>query len=482
MEKTGFNLVLDRTVSGTIKCKLKDVDIKQGIKVMLETNGLETRESEGIMYISKVEWEGAGKEGGAPNASKKVSLTVRNALVSLEVTNQSIAEIIKGISNQSNINIVIYGNVKGTISAKLEKVNIDDALQYLLKNSGYTFWKSKNIYFIGDATSEQTASSDLIKLKYIKADDVIELMPKEISTRATLKIIKEQNGLIVIGSVETISSAQEYIRLIDQPIPQILLEAMVIDFSITKMRDIGLKLFTRFDSTIQGNSYYPDIDVTGSGTDISKSFNKFSEWSGLKQVVKLPSDFRARLSMLERKGIANVLSTPQIATLNGNTASISVGTTQYFLLKSSTISGANNPVATESEHFETIEATVSLSITPWVTASREVTVQVNPVFQIPGVSPDPGKIPPTINKRELKSTIRLKDGETFILGGLIENSKTDSRRQVPFLGSIPYLGVLFRSTVTTESKNRLMIFLTPHIYYGAEGAVNSDNLIKQFME
>jgi type IV pilus assembly protein PilQ len=186
--------------------------------------------------------------------------------------------------------------------------------------------------------------------------------------------------------------------------------------------------------------------------------------------------------MLERDGIANVLSTPQIATLNGNTASISVGTTQYFRMKSSTVQGSTTPIQTESERFETIEATVSLSITPWVTSSREVTVEVNPVFQIPGNSPDPTQIPPTINKRELKSTIRLKDGETYILGGLVENTKQETVKKVPVLGSIPFLGVLFRNKSTTETKNRLMIFLTPHIYYGSEGAVNSDDVMKKLME
>ena len=82
------------------------------------------------------------------------------------------------------------------------------------------------------------------------------------------------------------------------------------------------------------------------------------------------------------------------------------------------------------------------------------------------------EVPPTLNKRYVKSSVRLLDGETIVLGGMVKESQNDVYREFPFLGSLPIIGWLFRNVEKVKSKSQLLIFVTPHIYYGKEGSVD----------
>ncbi len=184
---------------------------------------------------------------------------------------------------------------------------------------------------------------------------------------------------------------------------------------------------------------------------------------GVGNLGVLPSDFYVKIQALENQGKANIRSRPQIATLNGHPASISIGTTQYYILKTVTpVNSTSSIVTQESERFEQVEANVKLSIVPWVSASGDVTVEITPEFKTP-VGTLSSNVPPTINTRVLDSTVRLKDGETIILGGLISENETSKVSKIPFLGNLPYIGKLFRTSSKSKIKTELMILL--HLTY-----------------
>jgi type IV pilus assembly protein PilQ len=112
-----------------------------------------------------------------------------------------------------------------------------------------------------------------------------------------------------------------------------------------------------------------------------------------------------------------------------------------------------------------------------VSASGEVTVEIHPEFKTP-VGIFSSEIPPTINTRVIDSTVRLKDGETIILGGLIEEKESKSHSKVPILGDIPILGNLFRTSHKSIIKTELMIYITPHIFYGDESDTEKWDTLK----
>jgi type IV pilus assembly protein PilQ len=269
---------------------------------------------------------------------------------------------------------------------------------------------------------------------------------------------------------------EEFLAQVDKPVPQVLIEALVVDYDLTRNKEFGIQAsyLGKADTTgiERSGTIIPGIDVGATGPWINRRLEKighvnlFGHDLDVGSLGVLPADFYLKIRALEQKGLANVRSRPLLATLNGQLASLSIGTTQYFLLKTTTpYRDQNQVVFQESQTFQTIDADVKLEITPYVGGDSTITVEIKPDFRTP-VGAFNATVPPTINRRALSSTVVIKDGETIVLGGLIEEGESESRSQVPILGSIPIIGNLFSSTSKTSRKSELVIYVTPHISFG----------------
>ncbi len=464
---SGRNVLLERGVSGPITGFLKDHPFDSGLRTLLDINGLQLRVMDGIYRIDRTD-AGLASSGG-PGGRSLVSIT--DSLVTLDVTNADINQVLRELALQTSIDLVTYGRLQGTVTAKVTGVPLDRAFNYLFRGTDFTFRKEQNVYFVGNKDIRGMTSMELLTLDHMKADGIIDLLPERFRAQATLKIIKEHNSLMVIGTQDIIAEVQEFLSKIDKPSPQILLDVLVVDLRRTDDYEVG---FTARQDTsgLPLSSYFPGIQLTYPGTDLESFF-------GAGLIARLPPNFRAQFRALERDGRINVRSQPKIATLNGHEASITIGTTQYFLLESQGVfPGTGNPVTQTSQRFERIEANAILKITPWVSASGEITTVIHPEFNTPVGQLNPDR-PPTIDQRVVDSTVRLRDGETIILGGLIEESSQTDISKFPLLGDIPILGRLFQYRRVNKVKNQLLIFVTPHLYYGEEGSVNVEEYLKK---
>jgi type IV pilus assembly protein PilQ len=471
-----INIVIDHGVKGNISGFLQDIELIKGVQLLLKNNGFILREKDDVYYITYDRKTYTGKDG----MNKSLWVTVDEAnLISFDLIEADIMQVLQEISQQMDINLVTYETPTGRISAKCSGISLEDALNFLFKGSDFTYKVVDNVYIIGNKKISALVTNKLIKLNHIKAEGIPELLPEIVKRSATIKIIKEQNAIMAIATNDVISELENFLLQIDHPTPQILIEALVVDFNSSDIRELGLKMGTNptsADTLSWGNFSLLDMGINESGkfytqhdgASVNNQLSNFSNWIGAKNIGVLPDNFYLQIQAMESEGLADVRSKPQIATLNGHTASISIGTTQYYLLKSTTPISSNEDIVTqETERFEKVEANVTLSITPWVSASGEVTVEIHPEFKTPvgGFSAD---TPPTINTRVIDSTVRLKDGETIILGGLIEEKESKTFYKVPILGDIPLLGYLFRSRGRNNSKTEMMIYITPHVFYGDE--------------
>ncbi|MBD3314527.1 MAG: hypothetical protein GF344_01960, partial [Chitinivibrionales bacterium] len=147
----------------------------------------------------------------------------------------------------------------------------------------------------------------------------------------------------------------------------------------------------------------------------------------------------------------------------------------YKLTKETIAPGGNtdNLVGTD-ERFEVLKFNTQLQVTPWVMDSGYVMVEIRPEFNIPRSGGDPNS-PPNVDTRVLESMVRLRDGQTIVLGGQRQTENIIKGRGVPFLSSIPILGWLFSDKQFAKVETQMMIFLTPHVYYGDEGTVSPDD-------
>lgn len=473
-QKTGENIIIRNGVSGHLNGLLQDVPFRIGLETILGNNGFTLREKDGIYIIDRMGMR-SSQEGG--NQSFWVNVDKGN--ISMDVVNAPITDLIREIAFQMDVNMITYQLPQGSITAKINDLSLEETFSYLFRGTNFTYRKEDDIYIIGDKNIRGIATNELIRLKHIRADVVLELIPQSIIQGASVQVVKEQNGLMVIGTNDVIFELKKFVDEIDFPTPQIMIEALVLDVNSSDFFELGVTLskgvapdssflnpFAIFGARGRGGRQSGGLVATGDGNTLNNYLGIGGNIFGIHNLGRLPSDFFFRIQALSQEGVVNIRSRPQISTLNGHEASIEIGTTQYFILRSTTpLQSPNQIVTQETERFETIEANVSLQITPWVSSSGEVTTEIHPEFNTP-VGIFNSEVPPTINSRILDSTVRLKDGETIILGGLIQDSETVNYNKIPILGDIPLLGQLFRNRSHDTSKSELIIFITPHVFYG----------------
>ena len=473
-EVTGANVVLAPGTSGTVSAYLEDLPFETGLAALFETNGYVLRERGGV-YI--VEPGRQTAEGSAGPAAYGVEVDIEGRYA-LDLRNADVAETVREIARRSlSRSVVSYTLPQGQrVSLRANGLSLEEALQAVLRGTGTSFRREGSILVVGTSAEDRIQGTQLIELGYVDVEDVFSLIPPSLTEGASVQAVPGLNAVLVTGTNDRIGAVEAFLASVDVRAPQIFIEALVVDFLDTDVFEAGLSfgrgLFGADTSGTQLPSGYVldgigsgAYETSGNGTDANGVLETIGDAIGVN-VGRLPADFYYRIRLLETEGRVEVRSRPQIATLNGNTASISVGTTQYYLLEqTSPIIGGNQVITQTTQRFEQIEANATLEVTPFVGPGGEITVAIRPEFSQP-VGEFVNGVPPTISTRVVESTVRLRDGETIILGGLVEDRTIVNDRRVPFLGRIPLLGRLFRSTVREVRRSELVIYLTPYVFYG----------------
>ncbi len=477
-DKSGRNILVMAGTAGAVTGELNDINFDVGFTQIMNNNGFAVEKRDGIYIVSQLQYYVKGEEGkGNPANSGPYWISAKDSLVTIDVTNAPVERVISDLVHQTNSDAIFYDEVPGDITARVTNVSMTEALNLLLMNTKATYRIANGKYFIGDKTDKTMTSVRMVKLNYLRPEKVIEMLPQSISSEAAIKPVREDNGIVIMATSDVISQFDSFVRAIDKPVPQVLIEALVVDYNLTKSSQLGVGAGFRNvpDTSIQNYTLIPGINYTAGGLSINAdlkrigTINLFGTSLGIANLGVLPANFYLNLQALEQNGIADVRSRPLLATLNGHQATLSIGTTQYYEL-STTIpyNGQNNTtVFQQSQSFQKIEADVKLEITPYVGENGMIVVDIKPDFESPVGQLSPN-IPPTIEHRSLSSTLEMRDGETIVLGGMIQNTTSLTKTATPILGDIPILGALFSSTSKSDNKSELMIYITPHISYGDE--------------
>ncbi len=491
--KSAVSIVPDAKVEGRISGKLYQVNLDDGLRALLEGNGYTVLKRKNIYQVA-LSQDGSGSApggGGLPSqlrnrkSSTDLYVDYSNGLVSVDVVNGDLEEIVRAIAEQSDAEIITYGSIKSEINAKLNNAPLTEALALLLGGTRFTFVQKDNVILIGDRNTATPSGialskSELIHLKHIKADNIPAILPKDIPA-TNVRVIKEQNALLISGTSEDIVSAIEFLRTIDIPTPQVRIDAVIVEFKENLDKEFGLRagsdwrlqdssyMLTPFPQSLHTSNPNQDFEIGISGSYFKKVLSKL--FNGDLGVFKdLPDDFFAILRFLETQDKAKVLAQPSILTLNGNKASIDVSETQYFKVETGV--GENH-----TSRFQPIKFGIQLDIVPWISQSGQITAEITPNISNSEKNNDEGY--PNVSTRSINTTVRLNDGQTLILGGLIKNQESTFSYKIPFLGDLPIIGALFRRSGKTRSKSNLVVFITPHIIQG-DSAVDLNHELEQF--
>ncbi len=456
-EKAGINVVPDQGLEGTVSGSLRSVTPLDGLKALMEANGFSLRQKSGV-YLVEAQG-GADESGGAafPRATRRTQrmpsnsgeIDVRGDKVTLRLQNASLGDAIREIAELADLNYAIIGELTGTVNANLRDVSVDEALGNLLMGTRFAYLRRGGTVLFGDRnpntpSGQALSGSELVFLKYIKAENLEKLYPKSLSPE-NIKVVKEQNALLISGTAEDVQQARDFVDKVDLPTPQVMMEVIIVEYKRDQNSDFGIA---------PGKSDVPgaNLNFTGNLSGIDYTFQKGGFKGG---IGVLPPLFDMNLRALEAKNKAKVLAMPKITTINGNKADLKVSRTFYYQVSSVTKDGFQN------NDFRAIDDGITIEITPWVTRHGEVNVTINP--SIKTAEPGPEGAPAPITNRAIQTNVRLMDGETIALGGLIESKETNQRSFVPILGSIPVLGYLFSYRKLLKITTELVIYITPHI-------------------
>jgi len=436
----GINIVADRSVRGQVSSHLESAPLEVGLRALLETNGFSVEKVNDIFQVTKMK----GK--------RTFSIMVTpDGLFNVDLKSAELDEVIRAIAIQGNIDIVTAGYVRGKVDAHLSNVPLEKLLRLILEGTNFTFTKVDETYIIGEGISLKPSSltfinSEVIKINWISVEEALKALP-DAFPKTNIKLLKDQNALAIIGTQQLIDKVKEYISQIDKPAPQIMIEALIVDYTTSWGRELGLE---------EGKYQEGHLDI-----------QLFPD-----QVVPLPltykagrldKEFSARLRALIKEGKATIRANPRIATLNGHEASIDVLTMyRYREHRYNEATGKLEPVGVP----RVVETGIKLRIKPWVTASNEINVEISPeISEKTGETETTagGGALPITSDRKIKTTIRVKDGETIIIGGLVESKKKESESRIPILGRIPIIGYLFKKLTKEETQSQLVIYITPHI-------------------
>jgi general secretion pathway protein D len=274
---------------------------------------------------------------------------------------------------------------------------------------------------------------------------------------------KATNSLVIMASPTDYQNLLLVIQKLDKRRRQVFVQALIAEISLDKLRDLGLQWGVIGATAGQYVSVAGEFDPQGA---ISTLLSTLST-SGLSSLVTIPTattpvNFATILQALESNSAINVLSTPTILTSDNKEAKIFVGQNVPLITSSSVVTGG---IAQQS--VERKDTGISLKITPQISEGEYVKLDISQ--EISSVAPNKGQATDLVlTKRTADTSVVVKDKDTVVIGGLIQDQDTLTENKIPFFGDIPGLGWLFKSTTKERTKTDLLIILTPRIIRGAE--------------
>jgi type IV pilus secretin PilQ/predicted competence protein len=385
-------------------------------------------------------------------------------LITLDAEDAYLPSVLRILAEKGDLNIISGPGVTGVrISIHMKDVPVDQAVNMVVRAAGLGYERIGRSILVGDATTlkEETGlSSHVIDLKYADALDVQAAL-KDLA--AEIQVDQGGNRLIVVTSPRVIAEIREVVARLDHPARQVMLEARVIEVSTDDLKELGVdwdQLSRQSFFFVEGN--YDSSD----GSGVLQQLQVFPNTPGTSDIFKfknfsrLATTFRVTIDLMIQDGNARVLANPKIATLNGREASILIGQRIPYQISSTVFAG---DAAAPTERIEKEEVGIKLRITPLINIDGYITTQISPeVSTIIGFRGENNDLP-VVATREASTTVRLKDGASVLIGGLLSEERTSDVTRVPILGSIPGIGYLFQHHSTGVRKTDLVIEVTPRI-------------------
>ncbi len=416
---------------------------------------------------------GADEKGGSINMEDEpVQYTGKK--INLDFKEVDILDILRLMSDISKLNIIAGDDVKGTVTVRLVDIPWDEALDVILKSKSLGKERFGNIIRVATIRTMQREKEEelakknaqkklepvkvrLVPVNYAMADKLVPQIKELLTDRGTVSYDQRTNVLIVKDVEEILDKSEQLVDYLDTQTPQVLIEARIVEATSTAALGLGIEWGSHHTYTDANghptNAIFPYNLGVGANVAVPGPADPTGTLGFMFGSVGMINDLNLTLNVMESDGKIKIVSSPKVATLDNKEAMIQQGTSIPI-----TTRGTGGDVTTKY-----VDASLILKTTPHITADGSILLNIEINKSEPDWSNSNYLGEPSIIKKEAKTEILIKSGDTVVIGGVYTNLTSRTKRGVPLLSKIPVLGWLFKSEESRVERSELLIFLTPRI-------------------
>lgn len=469
-DSSGVNLIVpqtlyDRPISGYVS----SMPFSEALSVLAEINKLEVAPVKGSgawMFAESIP-VGGGQTSTVQNyvrrrqfAPAQLAIDSMGRITAM-IDRGNIYDIILDVCEQLKLDYFFITPVNAQTCIYLKNTDVKTLFDLLLTGTAYTYYEEGGVYMFGEAKREGLFSTRIIPMRYRTVDKLIDVIPENLKKGVQIAAFGDLNSMIASGDQRHVARVEQFLHEIDKTVPLITIEVMIVDASKDVILEAGLGLGVGTSPTQTSGTLSPGIDMTlGSGA-VNNLVDKVNGL-GIIRLGKVTPNFYASLKAMEENGTIELRSTPKLSTLNGHEAVLSSGEMQYYKETNNTYMGTQNPVQSTSYVWKSVEANMTLSITPYVSEDGHITMTID-LSQSEFTDRTEKEAPPGTTTRSFRSMVRVRNEEMVLLGGIDRQSHEKSSQGLPFIARIPVLKWIFGMHKNNKQERRLNVFIKPTV-------------------
>ena len=384
----------------------------------------------------------------------------------LELRGVPLAEALHMIASQAGVNLYLESGLTAWVDADFPAVTLDDALGALLKRNGLRLVEEpRGIYFVERADGSQPAVGEF-QLESKGAADVLENLRLLVGGDAIVVADTTHNFVVVRGTQDAVDASRNFLTRVDRLQPQVLVEVHIFEVSLDDRFELGLK--TSFGTKINGGPVQILENLGSSSTPFSV------------RMQDAGNDFDATLDALQSYVGLELVSSPRVLAVTNSEATIEVVEEIPYVETTTVTSGTTSGVgSTTQESVQFKQAGIKLTVKPTIQADGTLLIDIDQ--SLSEVAEFFNQIP-VLDTRRLSSRFMLRDRETVVLGGLMQDRRLKRDSGIPLLMHLPLLGHFFRRDVDETVKRELLLFVTPRILDPQQAASLAPHYQSNFRE
>jgi len=399
-----------------------------------------------LLATSLLFWSLAGAEDDA----QRISMTMKDA---------DLADVMDMMSREQRVNIFVSTDSSEQVSFSLYDMTLPDAIRAVANAAGLAVEHYDDNYFIVDRDEAGKYAPDALtqvqsfELQYVTADEIQSLLEPYLSEYGEITVFEEKNIFLVQDTPEFLRRTALLVREIDKQPTQILIEAKILEITLTDEDSYGLD-WTRFFSSDGGTGEF-GAQGLGDPTSAGLFFNYTN------------NNVAVALDALTSQGRVRTLSSPKLLAIEDQESSVIIGDRRGY-----SVTTTINQVTTQSVEF--LESGVILRVTPSVDAAGKILMDIHPEVSTGVIDPLTGV--PSQSTTEVTTRMIVPDGKTIFVGGLIKHRIEESKRGIPIVSNIPGIGRLFSSRENNRTNTETIVLITPTVLGAEAKTVDNDTI------